>query len=663
MALSLSRQLLVVSSVILLLPWLGCQYIKESESVLQHSEVRSLLGLNRAAAGIFSSHPELFKREGYQDQPVNETLYLNTLSQPIFLDGYQDDWLDWPNLHPPENRALHEATYRIGKQGSYIYLALNIATQTDDVNHSRDYAIHLYGNRGARYRVSAVATGMVQIAAENRYSHAKAMISGFWRAHARGFTVELVLPLAEFAQGLGFSVVSANGEQHEIIASSFNTDNWYQPAPPVAKDEQAQRMLNLLAQPGVALSLLSHDDWIIAHHKAKSIEKAEQGNWITRAIHRNIVGNAGLASMRASAYPGLWPVVAQLTQHQGDSQYAWFKSANGKDKLLVVATPISANGTDLGYLVSSVDSEQYLVLADPSFSRVLQLGGAILLLIVGLMLGYASWLSGRVRRFSAQVVSLAEQDAVKGKIKESRVDDEIGVLIKRFNLLMEQVSENTDYLQTLARKLSHELRTPLAIIRSSLDNLAHSDDEAKREEYLQRASGGAERLSQTLYAMSEASRIESIIAQSQFEQVELDAMLRQLISAYQQAFPTCNIQQGRLDAIALMVMPDLIVQMLDKLVENAVDFCHDDGTLTISLLVSEQQIVLRVENDGPLLPANMEHQLFGNMVSVRQSSKVGHLGLGLHIVKLIVQAHQGAVSAHNRKEGTGVHFDVCLPIS
>jgi K+-sensing histidine kinase KdpD len=104
--------------------------------------------------------------------------------------------------------------------------------------------------------------------------------------------------------------------------------------------------------------------------------------------------------------------------------------------------------------------------------------------------------------------------------------------------------------------------------------------------------------------------------------------------------------------------------MLDKLLDNATGFAPPQSEIHLILSSSEKSILIAIENKGPLLPTTMQHQLFDNMVSVRdtQAIKQGtHLGLGLHIVRLISEYHQGSVKAENLPDKSGVRFTIQLP--
>ena len=108
--------------------------------------------------------------------------------------------------------------------------------------------------------------------------------------------------------------------------------------------------------------------------------------------------------------------------------------------------------------------------------------------------------------------------------------------------------------------------------------------------------------------------------------------------------------------------PDLIAQMLDKLVANAVEF-GKDGAIDVSLAREGDDLLLSVGNEGPPLPAMQAGHLFDSMVSVRGGAESGepHLGLGLYIVRLIAQFHGGSARAANRRDGTGVVITVSMP--
>jgi signal transduction histidine kinase len=247
---------------------------------------------------------------------------------------------------------------------------------------------------------------------------------------------------------------------------------------------------------------------------------------------------------------------------------------------------------------------------------------------------------------------------------ESNRGDEIGALARGFERLLARLNEHTQYLRSLGGKLSHELRTPLTIVRSSLDNLESEGVRADQAGYLTRAREGILRLQSILSALGAASRVEESIKQAERVNFDLEALVQSAVAGYRDAFPAARIELDTpANACFMHGAPDLILQMLDKLIENAVDFCSASGTITVRLTRAATHYELAVSNDGPPIPPDMLSRLFESLFEHRLGiDDKPHFGLGLYIVRLIAEFHGGRAIAANRSTGAGAVFTVILPL-
>jgi signal transduction histidine kinase len=218
----------------------------------------------------------------------------------------------------------------------------------------------------------------------------------------------------------------------------------------------------------------------------------------------------------------------------------------------------------------------------------------------------------------------------------------------------------------MASRLSHELRTPIAVVRSSLDNLKLSPLPDDARVYMERAQQGLNRLTHILTRMTEATRLEQSVGEDERERFDLAEVVTGCVDGYRVAYPQHTLQ---LELPSGEVMfngaPEMIAQMLDKLVANAVEFSAAGTPIVVRLERGDTELRLSVENEGPLLPDAMHGRLFDSMVSVRgdQVSDAPHLGLGLYIVRLIAEAHSGHAMAQNRGDGRGVVVTIVLPFT
>ena len=144
-------------------------------------------------------------------------------------------------------------------------------------------------------------------------------------------------------------------------------------------------------------------------------------------------------------------------------------------------------------------------------------------------------------------------------------------------------------------------------------------------------------------------------------------LLDAAVAGYRDAFPSSRFELDvPADACPFWGAPDLIAQMLDKLVENAVDFCPASGSITVRLARAGSNYELSVANDGPPIPEAMLGRLFESLFEHREGrDDRPHFGLGLYIVRLIAEFHGGkrARRQPERRRRRDLHRDVADDIA
>ena len=144
------------------------------------------------------------------------------------------------------------------------------------------------------------------------------------------------------------------------------------------------------------------------------------------------------------------------------------------------------------------------------------------------------------------------------------------------------------------------------------------------------------------------------------ESFDLKTVLESTVAAYRDVYAERQfVFDTGLVAADVRGSPELIIQMLDKLVDNAVEFSAQGDEVAIGLAARENSLRLSVSNPGPPLPERMRYQVFDSMVSMWPGKDNEHLGLGLYVAKLIAEGHGGRIDAKNTEDGVSVF--VTLP--
>ncbi|MDR0770369.1 MAG: hypothetical protein LBE75_04120 [Burkholderiales bacterium] len=332
--------------------------------------------------------------------------------------------------------------------------------------------------------------------------------------------------------------------------------------------------------------------------------------------------------------------------------------------ITVATTPIWTGDHVAGAVIVEETTNGILAARNQAFERLFSLLLAAVLLIAAVLIAYASRLSARIRRLRNEIEHAVDaRGRVRAIAASARTGDEIGDLSRSFSEVLGRLEEAAVYREQIASRLSHELRTPIAVVRSSLENLREPLSDDERCTYLERAQGGLARLSHILARMTEASRLDQSIVDAERAEVDLGALLKSSVEGYTLAYP------GRPFSLRVpeepcrrFVAPDLVVQMLDKLIANAHEFAAPGTVIDISLQAAGKGAVLRVVNEGPLPPEGDNASLFEPMVSARpgKRSDTPHLGLGLYIVRLIAEFHNGSARLAPRDDALGAVATVAL---
>ena len=674
---NLKRQLLLVSLMTMVLPWAGCEFIRETESALRAGQAQMLAGTARAIADSLKQYPEEFPVSRVADHQFGDQLYGHQLDTRPEIDGYFDDW----SIGKSALRSLRgkdgTTHFAIGLYAQSMYLYVEVVDR--NVVYATPGTIALEDGPQFADRINLVSMSppyleeTITFAAEapgpiisyikNAYGFApEASIRAHWQDVPGGYRVEARIPARQLGTNLGLVVASTSDEnQAPTRSESFATRI---PGPFVSVSTELERIADNLVQPGMRLLVTDPVGWRIAvvgdlSAPGTATDRMTSG-WM-RVFYDALVESGKTAELAEPDPSGREQQIYISQALGGNKSVSWFRDADNGMAIIAVAEPIIASGDIIGSVILQQSTDAILSLTNQGLVRLIKVTLLATILVAFSLLGYASWLSRRIRRLSVAAEQALDADELLANLPSVSAADEIGDLSRSFSYVLGQLGEYNSYLRTLAAKLSHELRTPLAIVTSSLENLEHEPLNKASAEYAARAKDGADRLRRILAAMSEASRVEELMQHAEPEEFDLCAVLQSTVAAYRDVYPQRRFEfDTELGAATCHGSPELAIQMLDKLVDNAVGFSDTDDIIRVSLHSSDGAWQLAISNPGPPLPERMRSQLFDSMVSVRTDGNDKHLGLGLYVARLIAVGHGGAIRAENIDGG--VMFVVSLPV-
>ena len=222
------------------------------------------------------------------------------------------------------------------------------------------------------------------------------------------------------------------------------------------------------------------------------------------------------------------------------------------------------------------------------------------------------------------------------------------------------VKQRIDWLESMANFLRHELKNNIAAFSSCLQLIERKLGQKPMENEFERAWRSLRYMNQLLDSVGGATSLQASLYGDSFGQINLTTLIANriddLTNIYGNRFH-CDLNEN----IFIQGNEERMSQLLDKLISNAVDHSSQRKPIDIGLQKVGRSARLSVSNFGPNITKDGE-DIFDAFVSIRDTNRDEHMGIGLFVVKLIAESHGGRVHAKNKPTGDGVIFEVILPI-
>jgi two-component system sensor histidine kinase ChvG len=246
--------------------------------------------------------------------------------------------------------------------------------------------------------------------------------------------------------------------------------------------------------------------------------------------------------------------------------------------------------------------------------------------------------------------------------------DEIGMLARALSDMTTTLRARIDATEAFAADVSHELKNPLASLGSAVDSLAVVQQTELKAQLIEIIRGDVRRLDRLISDISGLSRLDAQMSRTPFKRVSLCDLIDDVVHEFRQRAPESDagIAVSTLVGTIPIVMADKaqLERVVSNLLDNALSFAPQGTCVRVGCNTQDGNCLLWVEDDGVGVPASDRETIFKRFNSFRPEDKAfaQHSGLGLAIVRTIVEAHHGNVVATDHANGSqGARFLVTLP--
>jgi signal transduction histidine kinase len=340
-----------------------------------------------------------------------------------------------------------------------------------------------------------------------------------------------------------------------------------------------------------------------------------------------------------------------------------------EQEIIMAAVPIRGRERTLGAVVVEQDTDEILALQRDALDRIIGFAVLTIALVFLALLTFSLRLAWRIRGLGAEASRAIDQ---QGRLRtfelrrEARAGDELGELSRNVSQMLARLNQHNQFLENMPRTLRHEINNPLNTLSTSLQNLEDTQPELADSKYLDAARRGVQRIGAIVQNLADAANLEESLKAEDLEALDLEALVESYVrnSAALQA-PRRLTFQGPGNGVTVEAADYRIEQLLDKIIDNALDFALPDTPIAVVLRRERSDAVLTIRNQGPLLSEDTLASMFDSMVTRRDGTNDTklHFGLGLYVVRVIAAHHGGSALARNLPDGSGVEIEVRLPLA
>jgi len=339
---------------------------------------------------------------------------------------------------------------------------------------------------------------------------------------------------------------------------------------------------------------------------------------------------------------------------------------------VITVDSVQIKGVNKGYIIVSEIANDILVAVDERKNFILRTVFSIAIVIFIFSVFLNKYILKPIRALVIYTKAIKEKDTKINKHEKYLLrKDEVGQLSRSLSEMTEDLYKRVNVAETFSSDLAHEIRNPLTSLKGAAEVLEGTNDNTKRKKLIKVISHDVERIERLITDYSQMLKDEASISRAKMEKIDLTNVVNSVVEDFNSDLSNSNknikinIKHSSLNGSRLSVLgvESKLEQILANLLDNAISFSPSNSKVIVMCGIKNSKAQLVIEDEGPGFNEKNIGKIFNRFYSNRPENFGEHSGLGLNIVKNIIELHGGSVIASNQTGNKrGARIEVLLPI-
>tara|TARA_B100000575_G_scaffold287046_1_gene284731 strand:- start:1131 stop:2654 length:1524 start_codon:yes stop_codon:yes gene_type:complete len=347
-----------------------------------------------------------------------------------------------------------------------------------------------------------------------------------------------------------------------------------------------------------------------------------------------------------------------------------FSETDKNDFFVKTLSEINFDNKIIGYILVSEQANEILNAVKERKDFIIRTVFAVVLVILIFSLFLNKYILKPIGLLVKYSESIKKKSNENINIKKVFIrDDEIGKLTLSIDAMTKELQNRTNRAETFSNDLAHEIRNPLASLKSASELLDKTTEKYESEKLLKIINHDVERIERLITDYSQMLKDEASLSREKMSKINLIDIINNVVEDFKQDLHNQNkkidikIQEkiSSKNGHYILGIENRLEQVIANLLDNSISFSQENQKIEISIEETTKNLVMKVKDEGPGFSETSPQKIFKRFYSNRPKSFGKHSGLGLNIVKNIVELHKGTIAASNRLNAKGAQVEVLLP--
>ena len=333
---------------------------------------------------------------------------------------------------------------------------------------------------------------------------------------------------------------------------------------------------------------------------------------------------------------------------------------------------VNSDNKKEGYIIVSEIANDILVAVDERKNFILRTVISVGIVIIIFSIFLNKYILKPIRVLVAYTKAIKDKDEKIDQHEKYLIrKDEVGQLSRSLNEMTENLYKRINIAETFSSDLAHEIRNPLTSLKGASEVLENTSDGEKRKKLIKVISHDVERIERLITDYSQMLKDEASLNRAKMEKIDLANVVDSVVEDFNSDLLNSNknikinINKLNLNGSNLNILgvESKIEQIIANLLDNAISFSPSDSEISVICGIKKKDVQLIIEDEGPGFNEKNIDKIFNRFYSNRPEKFGEHSGLGLNIVKNIVELHGGLILASNQNNHKkGARIEVLFPI-